>query len=574
METLFNVPRLHVTNSSHWLWDVVDMKFTPSTRTLAILFLAILVVSVVNSYLIIDNKNAIIDNKNAIIDNNNAIIDNKNAIIDNKNAIIDNKNAIINNNNDLQKQRNQDVSNFNQSLNQTYSSLNQTDTALNQTTYAMQDLLNRKIDNLNALLPIEQYDYVIYRYWDYNSNVSIYMLKNGRNGTVEYNSTDASSVFNRAFNNGNSVFVKSDEYTLNSDVYVANKKNARLDSDGATLNMNGTKIIVSGTDYTHSQNNQVSGFVIVNGTVRIQNSFGTTVTDMIFQNSKVGLELANTNNWTEGTRIDTIHFDKCTQGLVFRTNTSSILSQGNTTGSYANTEVNRCYFNQLDNSIAITVERQAEFTDSQMQDVRIWIGEFGKYNQTGLQLDGSMYKTLMNGVVFESFAPQPLNDAYLYAMKIGATAYQSPVLGSGVNILGIWTARIFNPNSIWIFGVGGVFEQTNIAIPVGSNSYGNVQVIQVHPATIASFKPKITVQGSFDNNETVTVRLRLEFVDNVVSNNVEKSFNSSGSVWLGDDDFLQLYAYPDVIYAILVDAKVSPPATDAKVQIDLYGTTT
>ena len=501
------------------------MKVARPNRIFAVLFIVILVLSLSNTYLIMHYNDA------------------------------------------LQKQRNQDVSDLNQALNQTY-------TALNQTDYAMQDLLNGKIDNVNARLPIGQYDYVIYRYWDYNNNVSIYMLKNGRNGTVEFNSTaDASSVFNQAFINGNSVFVKSDEYTLNSDVHMANRKNARLDSDGATLTLNGNKIIVSGADYAHSQNNQISGFVIVNGTVRIQNSFRTTVTNMIFENSTVGLELANTNNWTEGTRIDTVHFDKCIQGLVFRTNSSSVLSQGNTTGSYANTEVNRCYFNQLDNSVAITVERQAEFTDSQMQDVRIWIGEFGKYNQTGLQLDGSMYKTLMNGVVFESFAPQPLNDAFLYAMKIGATAYQSPVLESGVNILGNWTARIFNPNSIWIFGVGGVFKQTNIAVPVGLNSYGDVQVIQVHPATITSFKPKITVQGSFASNETVTVRVRLEFVDNVVSSNVEKSFNSSGSVWLGDDDFLQLYAYPDVIYAVLVDAKVSPSATDATVQIDLYGTT-
>ena len=501
------------------------MKVAHPNRIFAVLFIVIFVLSLSNTYLIMHYNDA------------------------------------------LQKQRNQDVSDLNQALNQTY-------TALNQTDYAMQDLLNGKIDNVNARLPIGQYDYVIYRYWDYNNNVSIYMLKNGRNGTVEFNSTaDASSVFNQAFINGNSVFVKSDEYTLNSDVHMANRKNARLDSDGATLTLNGNKIIVSGTDYSHSQNNQISGFVIVNGTVRIQNSFRTTVTNMIFENSTVGLELANTNNWTEGTRIDTVHFDKCTQGLVFRTNASSVLSQGNTTGSYANTEVNRCYFNQLDNSVAITVERQAEFTDSQMQDVRIWIGEFGKYNQTGLQLDGSMYKTLLNGVVFESFAPQPLNDAFLYAMKIGATAYQSPVLESGVNILGNWTARIFNPNSIWIFGVGGVFKQTNIAVPVGLNSYGDVQVIQVHPATITSFKPKITVQGSFANNETVTVRFRVEFVDNVVSSNVEKSFNSSGSVWLGDDDFLQLYAYPDVIYAVLVDAKVSPSATDATVQIDLYGTT-
>jgi hypothetical protein len=96
----------------------------------------------------------------------------------------------------------------------------------------------------------------------------------------------------------------------------------------------------------------------------------------------------------------------------------------------------------------------------------------------------------------------------------------------------------------------------------------------VHPATIATFKPKVTVQGNFQNNETVTVRFRVEFIDNVVSSSVEKTFTNSSSLWLNDDDFLRLYAYPDVIFAILVDAKVSSVDTDAAVTVDCYGTTT
>ncbi len=257
------------------------MKLAPSNRTLAVLFIVILVVSVVNTFLIVYSNET------------------------------------------LQKQRNQDISDQNQALNQTYTSLNQTD-------YVIQDLLTGKIDNLNARLPVEQYDYVIYRNWDYNTNVSVYMAKNGRTGAVDLNSTDAAFVFNQALSRGNSIFVKSDEYTINADVQMTNKKNARLDSDGAILTLNGNKIIVSGDDFEHSENNQISGLIIVNGTVRIQNSFKTTVTNMIFENSTVGLELANTDTWTEGTRIDTIHFDKCIQGLVFRTN----YQQFNVTGEF------------------------------------------------------------------------------------------------------------------------------------------------------------------------------------------------------------------------------------------------
>jgi hypothetical protein len=341
-----------------------------------------------------------------------------------------------------------------------------------------------------------------------------------------------------------------------------------LDSDGATLLLNGYKITVRGDDYQFSQNNQISGLLIVNGTLRVENSFRTTVTNMIFENCTVGLELANTNKWSEGTKIDTVHFNKCTQSLVFRTNSTGA------TGSYGNTEVNRCYFNLLDNSTAITVEADVEFTDSQMQNIRIWIGEFGEYNQTGLQVDGSMYQTLMDGVVFESFAAGPLENASIYAVKIGLTAQETPILQAGVSILGSWSARIYNPFSIWIYGAGGVFKQENVAVPVGLFDYGQAVVVQMRPATITSFKPQIAVQGSFSSNETVTVRVRLEFVDNVFSNSVEKQFSGSGSVWLDDSDLLELFPSQNVIYAILVDAKVNSATTDAAVQVSMYGTTT
>jgi hypothetical protein len=503
------------------------MKLAPSNRTLALLLIGVLAVSVVNATFISYSYMT------------------------------------------LQSQRNQDLTDLNAALNQTYTTLNQTD-------YVMQSLLNGKIDNVNARLPIGQYDYVIYRYWDYNFNVSVFLAKNGRTGTVEFNSTDAATVFNQALANGNSVYVKNDEYTLNTDIQMANKKNARLDSDGATLTMNGNKITIMGLDYTHSQGNQISGFTVVNGTVRIQNSFKTTVTNMIFENSSVGVELANTNTWSEATKIDTIHFNRCTQAIVFRTNTSNVAAGDSSTGSYGNTEITRCYFNQVDSSVAVTVEPYAEFTDGQMDNLRVWIGEFGSYNQTGLLLctNSSMYQTLMNNVVFESFATGTLDNAALYAMRIDRFSHEGPTQVS-VSYLGKWTARIYNNYGSWIFGTGGVFRLTDLPVSVGtSNSYGQAQVIQIHPATIAGFKPKITVQGSFLSNETVTVRLRLEFVDNVVSSPVEKTFNNSGSAWLTDDDFLQFYGYPNVIYAILVDAKVASAASDATVWVDLYGTTT
>lgn len=507
------------------------MKFAPSNRILAILFIVILIFSGVNTFLIVYNNNT------------------------------------------LQRQRNQDITDQNQALNQTAIALNHTD-------YIVQNLLNGKIDNVNARLPVGQYDYVIYRYWDYNNNVSIYMLKNGRNGTVEYNSTDASSIFNRAFMSGNTVFVKSDEYTLNTDVHISNRKNARLDSDGAILTLNGNKIIIQGENFEYSQYNQVSGLEIINGSVRIENSFFTTITDMIFENCSTAIELANTNKWTEGTKIDTVHFNRCSQGIVFRTNTSDIALAHNSTGSYGNTEITRAYFNQLDNSIAITVEQNAEFTNGLIQNVRIWIGEFGNYNQTGLLLNvnSSMYQTLMDDVVFESFANNTLGNALIYGIKMDLTNYGSPILQSGVSFLGSWTARISNIYNNWILSGGSVFKQENVIICINPFQYpAQPTVIQMSPATISSFKPKVTVQGNFSHNETVTVRFRLEFVDNVATNDtnaVEKSFNATGSLWLSDDDLMLLFPSQNMIYAILVDAKVSSAETDATVRIDIFGLTT
>ncbi len=452
----------------------------------------------------------------------------------------------------------EDVASLEAALNQTYAALNQTD-------YELRNQLNSEISNLNARLPIEQYDYVIYRFWD---NGSVFLAKNGKTGLVDFNSTDAASVFNQALSRGNSVYVKADEFTLNSDVVIVNKKNARLDSDGAILSLNGKKITIKGDDFQHSQYNQISGFRIVKGTVRIENSFMTTVMNMVFENNTVGIELANTKTWTEGTKIDTVHFNKCTQAIVFRTNTTGA------TGSYGNTEVNRCNFNLLDNSVAITVEEQAEFTDSRLQNMRIWIGEFGQLNQTGLKLDGSMYQTLLDGVVFESFAKGDLENAALYAMAIGKTAYNPPVLQAGVSFLGKWTARVHNPFGGWIYG-DGVFRQANVTIAVNPFVYGQQPtIIQMRPATMASFKPRINVQGSFNHNETVTVRFRLEFVDNVVSNSVEKTFTTTASAWLSDDDLISMFPSQNVVYAILVDAKVNTASSNATVQVDVYGTTT
>jgi len=203
----------------------------------------------------------------------------------------------------------------------------------------------------------------------------------------------------------------------------------------------------------------------------------------------------------------------------------------------------------------------------------MWLGENGfVHNQTGIRVDGTMHQTLLSGIVFESFAESPSD---LYAISPGATSITPPTLADGISFLGKWTAKVHNPFSRWIAGVGGVFKQENLRVPIGLNSqYGANETIQIRPLNIASFKPKIQVQGTFIHNETVTVRLRLEFLDNVVSQSVEKSFTNSSALWLDGDDMLKLFPSESVIWAILVDAKVNSASTDASVQISIYGVTT
>jgi hypothetical protein len=354
--------------------------------------------------------------------------------------------------------------------------------------------------------------------------------------------------------------------------------NAKIAGDNdATIIGNGHKIIVYGDNYTTSQNVQISGLTIINATVRVENSFGTTIQSVVFENTSTGIEFANSNTWSEYNKVEDCQFINATEGIVFRTpvfniaeNTSSQASAINATGSYASSIIERCSFNLRDFSVGIKVEKLAELSDSQIQDVRFWIGENGRANQTGLYVDGSMYQTLLFGVVFESFTPDPV---YLFGIDIGNDCNPAPILDNGVSFLGNWTAKIHDSQGIWLSGDESLFKQENINIPVGTNDqYGENRTIQVRPLTISSFKPNIAIAGSFLNNQTVTVRVRIEYIDNVISNPVVKTFTSNGAVWLSDDDMMQLFPSQSIVWAILIDAKTGASSTDAIVTVSGYGT--
>jgi hypothetical protein len=410
------------------------------------------------------------------------------------------------------------------------------------------------------------YDYVL------SKDGGNYKLKNMLTGYVAEQGASASSALNSALSAGKSVYLNAGTYVLTQDVVISNKVNAKIVSDDATIIGNGHKIVVYGDNYTTSKYAFISGLTLINATVRVENSFGTTIQNTKFENTSIGIEFANTNTWSEYNKVEDCQFINATEGIAFRTPIYNFdeASSVNATGSYASSIIERCSFNLEDFSVGIKVEKSAELSDSQIQDVRFWVGENGRANQTGLFVDGSMYQTLLFGVVFESFTSDPV---YLFGIDVGDNCNPAPILDSGVSFLGNWTAKIHDSQGIWLSSDNTLFKQEDINIPVGTNNqYGQNQTLQIRPLTISTFKPKIAVMGSFSSNETVTVRVRIEFVDNIISDPVVRTLTNSSSVWLSDDDMMQLFPSQDIVWGILVDAKSSSASTDAVVTVSGYGT--
>ncbi len=92
----------------------------------------------------------------------------------------------------------------------------------------------------------------------------------------------------------------------------------------------------------------------------------------------------------------------------------------------------------------------------------------------------------------------------------------------------------------------------------------------MQPLEMFMFKPKIEV-SNLASNEIVKVRVRFEFLDNVVGNSVEKSFSSNQAIWLSDDDMMRLYPSQSMIYSVLFDAQSNQGSSNAKIMVGGYG---
>jgi len=408
------------------------------------------------------------------------------------------------------------------------------------------------------------YDFVLSK-----SSGDNYKLKNMLTGEVaEFSSV--SLALASGFERGKSVYFNLGTYELSEDLYITNKVGAKFVGDGAVIYGNGHRIVFYGDDYTFSQYGFISGLTLINCTLRVENSFATVITNMRFINSSTGIEFINTNTWSEYIKVESCQFINNTEGIAFRTpinGTQIGNALGVATGSYASSIVERCYFNIPDFSVGINVEYLAEFSDSQIQNVHFWMGEQGqRSNQTALRVDGSMCQTLLFGVVFESFTSDPI---YMFAVDIDRNCDPAPTL-SNVSFLGNWTARVHNPFAVWLSGSGVVFKQET-TVPIGRGVFGKPQTIECQPLTINSFKPKIEVAGSFSNNEIITVRIQIKYIDNTIST-ITRSYTNPSTTWITDEELAHIFATQNIIWAIQIDAQVDSTTTDATVKVSGYGT--
>lgn len=407
----------------------------------------------------------------------------------------------------------------------------------------------------------EDYDYVIYL------DANAVKVKNGTTGRIEFVGENLTQAINYTLKGDDlKVFIKKAEYNASNGITIKNLKNVKITSNGAKINLEGNTFNVKGDYWENSKHVSIEGLTISNGSVIIENSFMATVRNCIFKDSDYGIILLNTNGWTECTKIEDCYFKNVKTGIIFKT------PNGNGTPSYANTEIKRCYFELMrENSIGIHVEPDSDFNEGLIQNVRIWMGGTSETNQTGLLVEGSMLNTLVQDIVFESFADNPQD---IFGIYLGPGG-EGPILGHGIVFCGNLTKKIHNPFGRWIYGVGGSFKVENVSIPLGLNDNYGVQreigLVTHLYLPVYSFNVKVCVCGEFSAEETVSVRVRLKFIDDTFSKSLEFSFKNATVLWLDQDEWLAIWPSRNIIQSLVVDAKTVKNAANVTVSVSVYG---
>lgn len=409
----------------------------------------------------------------------------------------------------------------------------------------------------------EDYDYVIFL------DVNEVKVKNGTTGRIDFVGEDLSQVIDYALkNDGAKIFIKKAEYNVSNNIILKNLENVMVIGNGAKINLNGNALIVKGDSWKDSKHISIEGLTLINGSLIIENSFMATIKNCIFRDSEAGIILLNTNGWTECTKIEDCYFKNVLRGIIFKTPT------GNGTRSYANTEIKRCYFELMrENSVGIQVEPVSDVNEGLIQNIRIWMGGVSEQNQTGLLVEGSMLNTILQDIVFESFAGYPQN---IYGISLNSQC-EAPILGQGIIFCGNLTEKIHNPYKKWLYGAGGSFKVENVGISLGlNNNYGAYREIGLVThlyLPIYSINVKVQVNGSFSSEETVYVRFRLKLLDSSLSEDLEIRFPdiNATAIWLGHEYWLKLWPSRNLIQSLIVDAKTTGESSNVTVVVSVYG---
>lgn len=408
---------------------------------------------------------------------------------------------------------------------------------------------------------VEDYDYIVY------IDGGWVKVKNGGTGQIDFSGRNFSQIMSYLLiKDGLKIFIKEAEYNVSTDIVLRNLKDVKISSNGAKINLNSNFFIIRGDHWENSAFINIEGLKIMNGDLIVENSFMANIKGCTFMDSENGIVLSNTNGWTECTKVEDCYFVNVKRGIVFKTPAK------NGTRSYANTEIKRCYFElKRENSVGIHVEPSADFNEGLVQNVRFWMGGVSERNQTGVLVEGGMLNTLLQDVVFESFACSPQN---IFGMELGAFC-EPPILGQGIVFCGNLTKNIYNPHYKWVYGVGGSFKVENVSIPLGvNNSYGSSQEIGLIAhlfLPVSSFNVKVYVDGQFSPEEIVTVQFRLRFLDDVLSKRLEIVFRNATVTWLDHDDLLTIWPTRNVISSLIVEAKTNEASSNVNVSVSVYG---